>query len=294
MSSLSVPAWMRAEYPFDPYAFKTASGAQLSYLDEGPRGETAVLMLHGNPTWSYYFRDLVRELCGGVRCLAPDHIGMGLSEKPANYTYTLETRIADVEALILHLGVKRIRLVVHDWGGAIGFGLATRHPEWIERIVILNTAAFRSERIPLRISVCRWPGLGALLVRGLNGFAGPATHLAMHRRALTPEQKRAYLFPYDSWNNRIAVHQFVRDIPMSEEHPSYPTLVRIEERLHLLAAFPKLIVWGGRDFCFNDSFLARWREIYPEAKCLRLPEAGHYILEDGGEEARRPVIDFLK
>jgi len=291
---MKLPAWIQPEYPFTPYTFKTARGAQLSYLDEGPRGETAVLMLHGNPTWSYFYRDIVKALSKDQRCIVPDHIGMGLSQKPENYSYTLKTRIEDVEALVLSLGVKKIRLMVHDWGGAIGFGFATRHPEMIERIVILNTAAFRSRAIPGRISVCRWAFVGAWVVRGLNGFAGPATYMTMHARKLTPEQKRAYLLPYDSWANRVAVHQFVRDIPLNPNDRSYATLAEVEAGLPKLGNVPKLIVWGGKDFCFNDGFLKRWNEIYPDARTIRIADAGHYVLDDGAEEAREPIVKFLR
>jgi haloalkane dehalogenase len=294
---MKLPPWIQAEYPFRPYTFKTPGGAQLSYLDEGPvseTGATAALMLHGNPTWSYFYRDLVKALSPSQRCIVPDHVGMGLSEKPESYSYTLRTRIDDVEALVQSLGVKKIRLVVHDWGGAIGFGFATRHPEVIERIVILNTAAFRSKAIPGRIAICRWPGIGKVLVRGLNSFAGPATHMTMHARKLTPEQKRAYLLPYDSWANRVAVHQFVRDIPLRPNDRSYATLAEVEAGLPKLAEVPKLIVWGGKDFCFNDGFLKHWQEIYPEARVMRLANAGHYVLDDGADEARGPVVEFLK
>lgn len=291
---MNLPVWIQPEYPFTPYTLPTAGGARLSYVDEGPRTESVVLMLHGNPTWSYFYRDLIKALSPSMRCVVPDHVGMGLSEKPENYSYTLKTRIDDVEALVLTLGLKRIRLVVHDWGGAIGFGLATRHPDWIERIVILNTAAFRSREIPTRIAVCRWPGVGTLLVRGLNGFAGPATHMAMHARRLTTAQRRAYLMPYNSWAHRVAVHEFVRDIPLRENQRSYETLAEIEAGLSKLAQVPKTIVWGGRDFCFNDSFLNRWKEIYPDASVMRLADAGHYVLDDGADAARGPVIDFLR
>jgi len=270
----------------------------MSYLDEGlaaaPAATEAVLLLHGNPTWSFFYRNAVRALSPTIRCIAPDHIGMGLSEKPANYDYTLATRIADVEALVASLGLKRVHLVVHDWGGAIGFGFATRRPEMIGRIVILNTAAFPDNNIPARIALCRAPlGIGALIVRGFNGFAWPATWMAMHRRNLTREEKRGYLFPHNNWRNRAAVHEFVRDIPMSPAHRSHATLAEIERNLPLLAASPKLILWGGRDFCFNDHFYNRWRTIYPGAAAHHFPGAGHYLLDDGGSEVLEKIAHFL-
>src|SRR5829696_8867069 len=147
-----LPFWIGCEYPFSPRSFLTPGGPRMSYLDEGPRIDEAILMVHGNPTWSYYYRHLVRALSPTHRCVVPDHIGMGTSDKPANnYAYTLATRIADLEALVGSLGLTRVHLVVHDWGGAIGFGFAARHPRLIGRLVILNTAAFASRRIPTRI-----------------------------------------------------------------------------------------------------------------------------------------------
>jgi len=273
-----LPGWLARIYPFEPRSLRVPSGGRMSYLDEGPRADEAVLLLHGNPTWSFFYRELVPELAAARRCVAPDFIGMGLSSKPADYDYRLETRIGEIEALVGSLGLRRVHLVVHDWGGAI---------------VILNTAAFPSERIPARIALCRIPVLGEWIVRGLNGFAGPAARMAMSARRLTPDERRGYLFPYDSWANRIAVHRFVKDIPMEKNHPSRATLEATAAQLPALDANPKLILWGGRDFCFNDEFLARWKQRFPQAEVDYRPEAGHYVLDDAGLAARRRIRDFL-
>lgn len=289
----AIPDWLRTEYPFVPKSFVTPRSARLSYLDEGPRSEHAVLMLHGNPTWSYYFRHLVRALSPTMRCLVPDHVGMGSSDKPQSYDYTLAARIGDVEALVAAAGVKSIDLVVHDWGGAIGFGFATRHAAMIRRIVVLNTAAFTSSDIPTRIALCKAPVVGPLLVRGANGFAWPATWMAMHRRALSAEEKRGYLWPYNSWQNRVAVSAFVQDIPLAETHPSWATLKDIERALPQFRDRETLVVWGGQDFCFNDSFLERWRGILAQATVQRIADAGHYVLDDARDEAVGSITTFL-
>lgn len=288
-----IPEWLKQLYPFTPHAFTTPGGARMSFLDEGPRTEEAVLMLHGNPTWSFYYRELVLALAPTQRCVVPDHIGMGLSEKPEDYAYTLETRIADIEALVMRLGLKRVHLVVHDWGGAIGFGFAARHAGLIGRILILNTAAFRMELIPARIQLCKLPVIGPSIVRAFNGFAGPATWMAMSRRPLTTDEKRAFLFPYDSWANRVAVSAFVRDIPLHSRHPSWPTLRAVESGLEQFRERPVLILWGGKDFCFNDAFLAQWRRFLPAAKVHRFEDAGHYVLADAREEVIPRAVDFL-
>jgi len=290
---MQLPDWLRTLYPFEPKQLTTPGRAQLSYLDEGPRSDEAVLMLHGNPTWSFFYRDVVRTLSPHLRCIVPDHVGMGLSEKPEDYDYSLANRITDIEALVAALGLKRIHLIVHDWGGAIGFGFATRHPGLIGRIVILNTAAFFSTHIPKRIALCRAGFFGKWLVRGLNGFAGPAAWMSTVRR-LDPDVKHGFLYPYDSWANRVAVHRFVQDIPMKPNHPTRPTLDEIEAKLPLLTDREKLILWGGRDFCFNDHFLARWRSIFPQAAVHRNADAGHYVLEDAGADALSRISNFLQ
>ena len=289
-----VPDWMRREYPFVPKSFVTPRGARMSYVDEGPRADAAVLMLHGNPTWSYYYRHLVRGLAPAARCIAPDHVGMGLSDKPQDYDYTLATRIADIEALVTSLGLRQLDLVVHDWGGAIGFGFAARHAEMIRRIVVLNTAAFTSSRIPARIALCKLPAVGPLLVRGANGFAWPATRMAMHRRGLSAEEKRGYLWPYDSWAHRVAVSAFVQDIPMNETHPSWATLQQVEAGLAQFRDRRVLVEWGGRDFCFNDAFLGQWRALLPQAEVHRIADAGHYVLDDARDEVLPRIAGFLR
>jgi len=274
-----------------PYQQKniTVQGHKLAYIDEGA-GDT-VVMVHGNPTWSFYYRNLVAALKGGFRVIAPDHLGCGNSDKPQDYPYCLESHIENLETLLGEIKGP-ISLVVHDWGGAIGMGYAVRHPEKIGSLVILNTAAFPLNRIPWRINICRIPILGEIIIRGFNGFAYPATVMAVER-PLAPEVKRGYLGPYDSWRNRVAVHRFVRDIPMNPRHPSWPTLSAIEAGLTKLRAKPMLIVWGGRDFCFNDYFYEEWRRRFPKARREYLPEAGHYVLEDGHGVVEPLIRQFL-
>ncbi len=293
VTGIQLPAWLAPEYPFAPKSFATPRAARMSYLDEGPRADEAVLLLHGNPTWSYYYRHLVRALAPTLRCIAPDHVGMGASEKPADYEYSLATRIADVAALVHSLGLKRVHLVVHDWGGAIGGGFAVRHPGLIGKMALMNTAAFTSEHLPARIAICKAPVVGAWLVRGANGFAWPATWMAMNRRALSADEKRGYLWPYDCWAHRVAVSAFVRDIPMRKDHPSWATLREVESGLAQFQDRAALIVWGGCDFCFNDHFLQRWRALLPQADVHRIADAGHYVLDDAREEVVPLIRDFL-
>ena len=292
-AAAQLPDWLRELYPFEPKSFVTPRGARMSYLDEGPRHDEAVLMLHGNPSWSFLYRNLVPLLSASVRCIVPDHIGMGLSDKPQDYDYRLTTRIDDIVALVRSLKLRRVHLVVHDWGGAIGFGFAARQTVEIGRSVVLNTAAFPSDLIPHRIALCRAPVIGEWLVRGLNGFAGPATWMTTYARSLTSREKAGYLYPYRSWDTRIAVHRFVTDIPLEQDHPSRRALETTAAYLPTLAKHPLLIVWGARDFCFNEKFLARWRELFPTAEVRRLADAGHYVLDDAPPDTLTSIARFL-
>ncbi len=286
-----LPTDVRVEYPFPGNTLDLPGGVKMHYLDEGTG--PVVLMLHGNPTWSFYYRGVVNRLvAAGYRCVVPDHIGCGLSDKPQDYEYTLQRRIEDIECLLQRLDIQQYSLIVHDWGGAIGCGLAGRHPEALEKLVLLNTAAFISKRIPLRIAAIKIPFIGEAIIRGLNGFAGPAIHMSV-TTPLAPAVKRGLLWPYNSWANRVATWNFVKDIPLRQSHRSYATLAEVEANLPKLADKPIRIIWGGRDFCFNRHFCQRWQQIFPKAEVKEYPQCGHYILEDGGAAVERQIQEFL-
>ena len=286
------------DYPWTGGRFEVRPGIALHYLDEGPRDAEVLVMLHGNPSWSYYWRHLVRGLSDRFRCIVPDHIGMGLSDKPddAAYRYTLASRVDDLAALLDHLGLDRdLTLVVHDWGGMIGFGWALTHAAAVRRLVILNTAAFPmlpGGRLPWQLRLARAPGLGAVLVRGLNLFAAGAARAAV-RRPLPPEQARALVSPYDSWANRRAVHRFVQDVPLREGDAAWALVAESGRRLHGFADRPVFIGWGLGDFVFDRRILQRFREAFPGADVHAYPDAGHYVLEDAHERLLPAIRAFL-
>lgn len=283
------------EYPFAPNFHVLDNGLALHYVDEGPRDADPVLFVHGNPTWSFYWRKLVRAFSGEQRCIAVDHIGCGFSEKPGDWSYRLSDHVANLEALVLALDLRRITLVVHDWGGPIGLGFAERHKHRIARLVVLNTAAFPNDmwggRAPWRIRACRTPLLGDLAVRGLNAFARMATFMAVEKHEhMTPVVKAGFLAPYDSYANRIATLRFVEDIPLSRSHPTYATLAGIANGLESLRDLPMCIVWGERDWCFTPAFRGEWQRRFPQARVHTADDAGHYVVED----ASTRVIDWIR
>jgi cis-3-alkyl-4-acyloxetan-2-one decarboxylase len=283
-------------YPFNSH-FLDLAGIRMHYLDEG--GGEPVVMLHGNPTWSFYYRNLVLALRDSHRCIVPDHIGCGLSGKPddAKYEYSLRRRAEDVEALLDRLAIKQdINLIVHDWGGMIGMVYATRHPERIKRLVILNTAGFRlppTKKLPRSLWWCRNTPLGPLLVRGLNAFARGAARYCVTRRPMSEEVRAGYLVPYDSWRNRVAVLRFVQDIPLRPGDRGYDLVTEVESNLHRLKDTPMLICWGDKDFVFDEHFLVEWTRRFPNAEVHRFADAGHYVLEDAGGEIAALVRQFL-
>jgi haloalkane dehalogenase len=270
----------------------------MHYLDEGPRDAPPVLMLHGNPTWSFYYRNLVLALRDRYRCIAPDHIGCGLSDKPAeaDYPYRLENRIADLEALYQHLDLDRpLNLVVHDWGGAIGFGWAMQYGHAIGRRVIMNTAAFpmpAGKRFPLALWFAGRTAPGGWLVRRCNAFSGLAARLAF-RQPVSPEVRAAYTGPYDSWDNRIATLRFVQDIPLGPGDSGYDILARTGQWLSEFDGQTALIAWGEKDFVFDRRVLREWQRLLPAARVIRYPQCGHYLLEDGGAPLIDEISSFL-
>jgi len=274
---------MRTElYPFTSRWFQQGSLKQ-HYLDEG-QGKP-VVMVHGNPSWSFYYRELVRDLRSDHRAIAVDHIGCGYSDKPGDdeYEYSLQRRVDDLGRLIESLELdQKITLVVHDWGGMIGMGWAVDHPEMIERLVILNTAAFHlppTKKMPWQLSLGRDSKLGALLVRGFNAFSYGATYLAV-KKPMTAEIRAAYTEPYDSWDHRIATLRFVQDIPLRSGDRGYDLISRTAEKLKVFTDTPTLIAWGLKDFVFDHKFLDEWKNYLPKAEIHEYPDAGHYVLED--------------
>ncbi|MDT8438241.1 MAG: alpha/beta fold hydrolase [Wenzhouxiangellaceae bacterium] len=287
-----------ALYPFARAFHELPGGHRMHHIDHGQGEGPPVVMVHGNPTWSFYYRELVRGLCDRRRCLVPDHIGMGLSSRPGDgdYDYTLASRVADLgDFLDATVPEGPIDLVVHDWGGAIGMAWAATHPERIRRLVVLNTWAFT---IPAEIELPRALAfartrLGAALVMGFNAFSGLAIRMASARK-LPAAVARGLIAPYRGRPaNRLATLRFVQDIPLSPADPAWAVLEATENNLHRLADKPMLLGWGAQDFVFDDRVLARWRELFPNAELDYIESAGHYVLEDAHERLVPRIREFL-
>lgn len=282
-------------YPFESH-WLDRGGVRMHYLDEGQG--PPVVMVHGNPTWSFLFRDLVREVSKSHRVIVPDHVGMGLSDKPADdrYAYTLKSRVDDLEALLNHLGIEGpVALVLHDWGGMIGMAWAARNPSRIARIVAMNTAAFRlptAKNFPLPLRLVRDSGLGAALVRGVNAFSETASRVCTVK-PLPALVRQAFIAPYHSWESRIATLRFVQDIPLVPGDAAWSIMETVEATLPAFAKTPILLGWGERDFVFDTHFRDEWIRRFPQARVMSWPDAGHYVLEDKGSELIPAIAAFL-
>lgn len=273
------------DYPFTPQHLDVRPGIAMSFLDEGPRDGEVVLMLHGNPSWSFYWRHLVLGLRERYRCIVPDHIGMGLSDKPgdAQYRYTLQSRVEDIERLLEHLGIDGpITLAVHDWGGMIGFGWALKRRDLVKRLIITNTAAFplpAAKPLPWQIQLGRDYNIGALLIRGFNAFAAGTIDQCVSNK-VSPAVRAAYVAPYDSWKHRISTLRFVQDIPLSPKDKAWALVEETGRTLGQYADRPAFIGWGLQDFVFDRHFLKGFTDALPKAEVMAFADAHHYVLED--------------
>jgi haloalkane dehalogenase len=283
-------------YPFKSN-YMEVNGFQYHFVDEG--SGKPVVMLHGNPTWSFYYREVIKAFSNGHRMVAPDHIGCGLSEKPSadRYPYTLKNRIKDLTVFLEKLGLdQKITLIVHDWGGMIGMAYALEHIDKIDKIIILNTAAFLppgGKNIPLRLWFIRhlsWLARPAVL--GLNLFSLGAAYMAS-AKGLSNDVRKGLTAPYNTWQNRIATPRFVQDIPVFPGDDSYAIVRQADQHLDALNRIPMLILWGEKDFVFDMAYLKEWQRRFPTAETHTFAKAGHYVLEDEPNAVIAKMGSFL-
>lgn len=280
------------------HSFPTASGHRMHYVDEGPRDGAPVLFVHGNPSWSYMWRQPIAALKDRYRCIAPDHLGMGLSDKPQDHPYVLPRRVRELGDLIDHLEPERpLTIVAHDWGGMIACAWAVANPARVAQLMLSNTAAFHlppGRAFPWQLRQARCPLTGSVLVRGLNGFSRYAVRHCVRRRPLPPEVAAQYLAPYANWDDRVAVQAFVDDIPLIPQHQWYDYVSQVDAGLHRLRGKPLLLGWGLADFVFDQAFLAAWQERFPDARVTAWADGGHWVWEDYGDELTALLAEFLR
>ena len=276
-----------AEYPFADRWFERG-GSALHYVDEG--SGPPVLMLHGNPTWSFLYRNVIKQLGGACRSIAPDYPGFGLSDHPPGYGYTPQEHAEWIHALIDAAGLKRFVLVLQDWGGPIGLSIAVERPDDVAGLVILNTWAWPPDPRMVVFSLIMGGPVGKYLHLRRNFFARkivPSGIARAERR--TPAILKAYTDPFPSPASRMGTWVFPRAIRQSAGW-----LAEIERQLPRLRAKPVEFVWAMKDVAFGrEPIIARWLSYFPGAPVDRLPEAKHYLQEDEPEGVAAAVKRVL-
>ena len=284
------PGWLdRSAYPFTSRELQLAAG-RMHYVDEG-RGEP-LLFVHGTPTWSFEFRHLIAGLRDRYRCVAPDHLGFGLSERPARFAYTPEAHAANLGEFVERLHLDRFTLIAHDFGGPIGFPLALRDRSPVAKLVILNSWCwpFADSKDAIRKARLAGSGVGRWLYR----YGNASLRLIMpsaygDRRKLTPTIHRQYLSVFEDRDARVLVlHALAK--ALLDSHDFYASLWRDAERLR---RFPSLIVWGLKDSAFPLFQLERWRRLLPGARVAALDEAGHWPHEEDPARVIQEMEAFL-
>ena len=283
-------------YPFKS-RFTDINGHEMHYIDKGEG--RPVVMVHGNPTWSFYFRYLIQELSDDFRAIALDHIGCGFSDKPdvSMYDYTLASRVKDLDTLISALCIdEKISLVVHDWGGIIGLAWAVDNLEKVDKMIITNTSGFllpTTKRFPFLLWIVKYLKAFAIpAVLGLNAFSKMALVLCS-QKGLPPKVKKGLIAPYNSWKNRIAILKFVQDIPIAKSDRSFQMVNHVDAHLKELKGSDLMFVWGAGDFIFDLNFLNEFERRFPQAKTRVYHDAGHYLFEDKPEETADDIKAFL-
>lgn len=294
MSSVTEPrpeTW-KSEYPFAPN-WLDLGAYRLHYVDEGTG--KPLLMVHGNPTWSFLWRHLIRNQPPGYRAVAVDHVGCGLSDNPQDLPHSLSLHESNLVRLIDELDLHDITLLAHDWGGPIGLRTLLARRTRFSRIILFNTGGFPPPYIPWRIRVCRTPILGKIALQGFNLFARAAQTMAVHQQdGISTIARQGLIAPYDNWKNRHAIYEFVRDIPATPQHPTWNRLAELESALPSFADMPIQLIWGMRDWCFQPTCLDRFAQHWPHAEITRLNDIGHWVTEEAKEQVGELVTEFLQ
>jgi haloalkane dehalogenase len=284
---MSRPGWVPDElYPFES-KFAEIGGARVHYVDEG--SGPPLLLLHGNPTWSFLYRDIIKGLRDRFRCIAPDYPGFGLSAAPAGYGFTPVEHARIVEELVVEeLDLSGITMMVQDWGGPIGFSVATRNPDRFAAFVIGNTWAWpKSDRGTQVFSRFMGGRVGGYLILHRNVFVERIIPGGVKRKKLSTEVMNAYRGPFAAVESRKPVHVFPREILASR-----PFLAEVERGLPALSDRPALIVWGDKDVAFREPELRRWEQVFPNHHTVRLEGAAHYIQEEAGDEIAAAIGEW--
>jgi haloalkane dehalogenase len=286
MSQANTPNWIpRDLFPFES-RFAELGGARVHYVDEG--SGPPLMLLHGNPTWSFLYRDVIKGLRDRFRCIAVDHPGFGLSTAAPGYGFTAREHAGVLESLVLELDLGDVTMMVQDWGGPIGFAVAGRHPDRFASFVVGNTWGWPKSDLGTQ-AFSRFLGgpAGGYLIKRRNFFVEKMLPSGVRRRQLSNEVMNAYRGPFPTPDSRVPIHVFPREILASR-----PFLAEVESGLGRLRDWPALIVWPTKDVAFREAERERWEEVFRDHRTVLLEGAGHYIQEDAPEEIVASLRDW--
>ena len=282
-------------FPFKPNV-KHINGFDMHYVDEG-QGES-IVCVHGEPTWGYLYRKFIAKLSDSNRVIVPDHMGFGKSEIPKNKQYILSEHVDNLTKLLLELDLKAITLVSQDWGGPISFGFATRNPDRVKRLVIMNTSvgvAKPDRRLWFESMV--EDGTYDQLMGNMKVFI-PQMMFGFFVKKFPREEKRimkkAYTAPFPDKESCIGAMAFPKDIPKGDKHPSSKIMQEIRDNLTLLTDKFKIMIWGMKDKIFPPKIIEVWDRIYPGIKVYKIEQAGHFLQEDAPDQIVEIIKQFLK
>ncbi len=269
-------------FPFKSRTVKLRSGATIHFIDEGQG--PLLLLLHGNPTWSFLYRNIVLGLKDRFRCIAPDYPGFGMSIASAGYGFTAAEHANVMAEFVEALDLRDFTIMMQDWGGPIGFSIALRHPDRVRGFIIGNTFSWPLERFGQKMFSGIMGGpIGRTLAWCCNGivrfFMSQGVATGLDKRPL-----KMYLVPFNNRGSRAPTHIFPRQLQAAS-----PFLAEIYKGMHTLADKPALIVWGEKDFAFQEPERSRFEQLFPNHKTVLLANAGHFIQEDAPDDIVRAV-----
>jgi len=282
----SRPQWLdETLYPFKSHFIEIGDN-RVHYVDEG-RGPT-LLLLHGNPTWSFLYRHIIARLAARFRCVAVDYPGFGLSTAGSGYGFTPREHSLVLERLVFALDLRGVGVMVQDWGGPIGLGFAGRCPERVHALIICNTWAWPAQGTKTleRFSKIAGGSIGRFLILNFNAFVNLLVPFGISRR-LSSAEMRAYRGPFPTRASRLPTYIFPRAILHSRDY-----LAEVESKLARLSSKPVLILWGDRDTAFKPAERARFERVFSRHRTRILKGARHFVQEEAPEEICREVSSF--